>query len=174
MTKEWQAYFAAITAITDRVCTEHLNDEYAELTRQAIAAQCRKRPSPLARGQMQVWACGIVYALGQVNFLSDRSSEPCVTSAELCPLFDVAGSTAASKARFVRKALKMRHFDLTWTLPSQMANNPGVASPSESLSGTPDLCRRPPAAEPRAQVSHRVDRLRAVGHLAVRCQDADV
>ena len=122
--KAWGAYFAAITAITDRVCTEHLNDEYAELARQAIAALCRKRPSPLARGSVQVWACAVVYALGQVNFLSDRSGEPHMAMAELCAVFDVSGSTGANKARVVRDALKMGQFDLTWTLPSQVANNP--------------------------------------------------
>ena len=37
---------------------------------------CRKRPSPFASGQPRTWACGIIYVLGQLNFLSDKSSRP--------------------------------------------------------------------------------------------------
>ena len=124
--KGWEEYFASICALTDRVCAEHLNDEYAELARQAIAALCRKRPSPLARGRMQVWACAVLYALGQVNFLTDPSGEPSMAMADLCAIFEVASSTGANKAKLVRDALKMRQFDPAWTLPCQMANNPFV------------------------------------------------
>ena len=48
--KGWEAFYAGLTGMTDRFCTEHLNDEYADLARSAIAALCRKRPSPLAGG----------------------------------------------------------------------------------------------------------------------------
>ena len=40
------------------------------------AALTRKRPSPLESRRARSWAAGIVYALGQVNFLSDDSREP--------------------------------------------------------------------------------------------------
>jgi hypothetical protein len=40
---------AEVAAITDRVCAEHLDDEYAVLCRKATAALARKRPSPLLR-----------------------------------------------------------------------------------------------------------------------------
>jgi hypothetical protein len=68
--------YEAITAITNAFCDTHLNAEYAQHSRQLAAALSRKRPSPLLRGKVATWACGIVYALGSVNFLGDRSSEP--------------------------------------------------------------------------------------------------
>ena len=41
------------------------------------AALYRKRPSPLASGQVRCsWACDIVYVLGQVGSLSDKSIQP--------------------------------------------------------------------------------------------------
>ena len=46
------------------------------------AALCRKRPSPLASGQPRTWACGIVYVLGQINFLTDPSTQPFMTTAD--------------------------------------------------------------------------------------------
>ena len=61
--KPMQPTFTAIVALTDAFCRAHLDEEYAQLARQATAALCRKRPSPLATGNLKTWACGIVYAL---------------------------------------------------------------------------------------------------------------
>jgi len=122
--KDWQGYYAAITAITDDVCHRHLNAEYAELARQAIAALCRKRPSPLSSGHKQVWACAVVYALGQVNFLSDKNSSPSMTMAQLAEAFGVAGSTAANKAKIVRGHLRMHLTQAQWMLPGLAHDNP--------------------------------------------------
>ena len=44
------------------------------------AALYRKRPSPLASGQVRCsWACDIVYVLGQVSSLSAKSIQPVMT-----------------------------------------------------------------------------------------------
>jgi hypothetical protein len=68
-----QATYAGIVKLTNAFCQEYLNDEYAALCRSLAAALARKRPSPLMRGQLEIWACAIVYALGTVNFLFDPS-----------------------------------------------------------------------------------------------------
>ena len=81
--KNMQARYEQIVALTDEFCHRHLNDEYRELAQYMAAALCRKRPSPVASGQVRSWACGIIYALGQVNFLSDKSFEPYLTMADL-------------------------------------------------------------------------------------------
>lgn len=81
--KPMQSRFDAVAALTDPFCREHLTDEYAQLARQAAAALCRKRPSPLMQGRMNTWACGILYASGSVNFLFDRSQAPYLPAAEL-------------------------------------------------------------------------------------------
>src|ERR671933_2916048 len=91
--KSMQATYEAITALTDAFCREHLNEDYRELARRMTAALCRKRPSPLASGQPRTWACGILYVLGQVNFLSDRSTPPFMATADLCARFGVGQST---------------------------------------------------------------------------------
>jgi Domain of unknown function (DUF6398) len=121
--KKMQPFYDAILALTDQVCREHLNDEYAALSRTAAAALSRKRPSPLERGKPESWACGIVYALGQVNFLFDRSQTPYVSAQDLAALFGVSQQTAGGKAKQVRDLLKMHHFDWTWMLPSLQANS---------------------------------------------------
>jgi hypothetical protein len=85
-----------------------------------LAALSRKRPSPLTRGRAEVWACAVVYALGQMNFLSDRSRKPHMASEDLCRLFGVAPSTATNKAKQVRELLGMGTFDHRWMLPEHL------------------------------------------------------
>jgi hypothetical protein len=45
----------ALVALTDAFCRAHLDEEYAQLARQVTAALCRKRPSPLATGNLKTW-----------------------------------------------------------------------------------------------------------------------
>jgi hypothetical protein len=116
--------YDGLTEMTDSFCAAHLNEEYAELSRLAIAALCRKRPTPLTSGAPQTWACAVVYALGQINCLTDRTAKPYMAMADICAEFGVASSTAAAKAKLVRKALGASQFDPTWMLPSRAAAMP--------------------------------------------------
>ncbi len=100
--KAFGEIYAVITTITDTFCRERLNEEYGELARFATAALCRKRPSPLSRGKPKTWACGVLYALGQVNFLPDKSFEPHMSLGELCELMGVGKSTGPAKAKVDR------------------------------------------------------------------------
>ena len=82
--------YEAVTGITDEFCHEHLNEEYADLCRKMAAALSRKRTSPLESGRAKSWAAGIVYALGRVNFLFDKSQEPYMSAGELCEKIGVS------------------------------------------------------------------------------------
>ena len=114
--KAMQATYDAVVVLTDAFCRDHLNDEYRDLARAMTAALCRKRPSPLASGQPRTWACGIIYVLGQLNFLSDKASQPYMTMAEVCAAFSVGQSTASAKARAISDALHTNRMDPTWML----------------------------------------------------------
>jgi hypothetical protein len=122
--KPMQATFDAIVTLTDAFCRAHLDEEYAQLARQATAALCRKRPSPLATGHLKTWACGIVYALGSVNFLFDKSQTPSMRAADLCAACGISQSTGSAKAKVVRDALGMGPMDPQWYRPSKMEDNP--------------------------------------------------
>jgi hypothetical protein len=115
-----------IVGLTDDVCDRHLNSEYRDLARAMAAALCRKRPSPVVSGQPRTWACGIVYVLGRINFLDDKSFSPHMTTAELCAAFEVGESTVHAKARVIERAIEARPFDPRWTLPSLFEKNPLV------------------------------------------------
>jgi hypothetical protein len=125
--KNMQAWYDQIVALTDEFSRQHLNEEYRELAQYMAAALCRKRQSPVVSGQVHSWACGIIYALGQVNFLSDKATQPYMTMADVCAAFGVSPSTGGAKARAIADALKLPPaFDPEWTLPSMMDKNPLV------------------------------------------------
>ena len=124
--KPMQEKFDAIIALTDAFCRAHLDEEYAQLARQATAALCRKRPSPLATGNLKTWACGIVYALGSANFLFDKSQQPTMRATDLCAGFGVSQSTGSARAKVVRDALGMGQMDPQWYRPSKMGDIPLV------------------------------------------------
>ena len=109
-----QPIYDEITKQTDAVCSEHLDEEYAKLARKMTAALARKRPSPLERGRKDVWAAAIVYSLGNVNFLFDKTQVPHMKADELADLFGVSQKTAANKARQIKDILKMSQMDPKW------------------------------------------------------------
>ena len=121
---QMQHRFDVVVEVTDKFCNEHLNEEYAQLARHAAASLCRKRPSPLAQGRADTWACGIVYALGIVNFLFDKSKEPYMNAADLCAGFGVGKSTGSAKSKAVSNALGMFQLHPDWCLPSMLGENP--------------------------------------------------
>jgi Domain of unknown function (DUF6398) len=87
-------------------------------SRDASPVLCRKRPSPLASGQRRTWACSIIYVLGQINFLSDKATQPYMAMADVCAAFSVGQSTASAKARVISDALHAHRMDPAWMLPS--------------------------------------------------------
>jgi hypothetical protein len=118
--------YERIVGLTDDVCDRQLNSEYRDLARAMTGALCRKRPSPLTSGQPRTWAGGIVYVLGRINFLGDRSFPPYMTTADLCAAFGVGESTVHAKARVIEKTLRTGAFDPKWALPSLVDSNPLV------------------------------------------------
>ncbi|MBN2433200.1 MAG: hypothetical protein JXQ27_17150 [Acidobacteria bacterium] len=119
-------FYSAIVNLTDAVCNQHLNSEYAELSRRLAATLARKRPSPIIRGKPEIWACAIIYALGTVNFLFDKSQTPHMRADELCAGLGVNQSSGANKAKVIRDMLKMYPLDPNWCLPSRLDDNPVI------------------------------------------------
>src|SRR4029450_4561789 len=101
--KAMLAIYERIVGLTDDVCERQLNSEYRDLARAMTGAL--KRSSPLASGQPPTWGGGIVYVLGRINFLGDRSFPPYMTTADLCAAFGVGESTVHAKARVIENTL---------------------------------------------------------------------
>lgn len=98
----------AIIAVTDAACHEHLDAEYGRIARRLVARLARKRPSPLIRGDVRIWAAGVIYAVGQVNFLFDRTQTPHLTADQLAERLGVVKTTMANKAGLINRTLNIR------------------------------------------------------------------
>ncbi len=118
--------FAAITALIDTFCTQHLNEEYRQMIHHAVGALARKRPSPLLRGKENVWAAAAIHAVGRINFLDDSSQTPYCKPKVIYTFFGIGESTGQNKSKEIRDMLKMGPMSPEWTLPSRLADNPMV------------------------------------------------
>jgi hypothetical protein len=79
---------------------------------------------PFLSGRLEIWAAAVVYALGQVNSLFDKSFEPYVSAAELCKYFGTSQSTTSQKAKIIRDMFKMRYFDEEFSTKRMQKENP--------------------------------------------------
>jgi hypothetical protein len=121
-----QAVFAEITEITSRFCAEHLDEEYARLCVKLAAKLARKRPSPLLRGDRRIWATGIVYAIGRVNFLADPEQRPHLRTDELAGLIGVKQATMANKGRLIMDTLGIGLLEPEYSRSDMLDQNPMV------------------------------------------------
>jgi hypothetical protein len=114
----------AIIDITDGACHEHLDDEYGQLARRLVARLARKRPSPLARGDARIWAAGVVYAIGQINFLFDPTHTPHLTAKQLAERLGVVHTTMANKAGLINRMLDIGMFEPELTRLGMLEQHP--------------------------------------------------
>ena len=122
--KEMQARFEEITQLIDAFCHAYLNEEYRQISRELTATLCRKRPSPLVRGKATTWACGIIHALGMVNFLFDSSQTPHIAASQIWEHFQLSSSTMQAKSKQIRDLMGMYPLDPDWSIPSMVDENP--------------------------------------------------
>ena len=124
VSNQMQPRFEEITRLTDAFSDTYLNAEWKTLCRQLTATLCRKRPSPVLTGKANVWAAGIVHALGMVNFLFDPSQTPHVKSPQIPEYFKTSHSTVQAKSKQIRDLLGMYQLSPEWSLPSRLDRNP--------------------------------------------------
>ncbi|RCV65501.1 hypothetical protein C5S53_03410 [Methanophagales archaeon] len=98
-----------LISLTIEFCEQHLGDEYEQLCEKLIRKMSRKRNVPYLAGRIEIWAAAVIYALGQINFLFDRSFEPYATHDDICDHFGTKKSTTSQKAKFIRDMFKMRY-----------------------------------------------------------------
>ena len=124
--KAMQTKYDEIAAIVEPYCDNYLDEEYKVLCLHALEKLCRKRPSPLMSGRAKTWAAGIIYAIGQNNWIFDKDQPIHMTATELVEPLGVSKNTASSKAAEIRKSLKIDLFSAEWTLQTQIEKNPMI------------------------------------------------
>lgn len=113
-----------IIRLTDGFCIEHLDGEYGELCRKLIGELARKRPWPFLRGDLRIWAGAIIYTIGSVNFLFDKTQRPHLTADQLSQRLGLPKSTLSAKARRIQELLNIVPFEPRYCRQALLADNP--------------------------------------------------
>jgi len=120
-----RAVFAEIMDLVDSFCLRCLNDEYLDVCRNMAGALCRTR-TDFGRTRPEVWASGIVHAVGWVNFLFDPYQKPHIEARDIAKAFGVSQSTMTARSRVIRDKLRLIQLDPDWCVSSLMQDNPFV------------------------------------------------
>lgn len=100
-----------IIELVSSFCDDELNEEYKDLCVNLVKKLGRKHDVPFKRGKLEIWASAVVYAIGQINFLFDKSFEPYKTPDDICSYFNTKKSTVSNKAHDIREMCDLGHFD---------------------------------------------------------------
>ncbi|GHU75346.1 hypothetical protein FACS189413_19860 [Bacteroidia bacterium] len=113
-----------IIQLAKSFCDAKLNEEYAVLAEKLVCKLGRKRNIPFIAGQSSIWAAAVIHALGSINFLFDKSSEPHATLDDINDFFGTKKSTTGNKSKEIRNLLKLGYWDKEFSTGSMMTNNP--------------------------------------------------
>jgi hypothetical protein len=113
-----------IIKLTTEFCGRYLDDDYAQLCKKLVLKMGRKRVVPFVAGRTTIWAGAVIYALGQINFLFDRSQKPYVAQADIAEHFGTTTTTLGQKAKAIRDLFKLRYWDPEFSTSASRASNP--------------------------------------------------
>jgi hypothetical protein len=113
-----------IIDLVGEFCSKKLDKEYFELAERLIQKLGRKKMSPLTTGQPQIWAAAIIHALGTINFLFDKSSEPYASVDDINAYFGTNKTTTGNKSKYIRDLFKLRHWDDEFSTTGMQDSNP--------------------------------------------------
>ncbi|WP_127583532.1 DUF6398 domain-containing protein [Paenibacillus koleovorans] len=105
-------------------CEKYLDEEYEQLSCSMVEKLGRKRAVPFMSGKLEVWASGIIHAIGTVNFAFDKSFAPYISVHDICDYFGTAQSTTTQKSKTIRDMFKMSYFGGEFATQSSRRSNP--------------------------------------------------
>jgi len=136
-----------VKSLYQSYCKEHLDNEYLKLCDKVNNDLLSVDADVFKRGKSNIWAAAMVWAVGSVNFLGDRSSEPYASLKDICDHFEANTSTVGQKAGMIREWLDMDYFNeeyvrsdssLVKMLDSLVMTEDGFIVPREMVEGGED------------------------------------
>lgn len=110
--------------MTGMFCSQKLDDDYFKLSEKLIKKMGRKRDVPFKRGKLEIWAAAVIYTIGSINFLFDKSFEPFIKSEEISDFFGTKNATVSNKAGQIRKMFNLTMFDNEFATEHMNESNP--------------------------------------------------
>ncbi len=114
----------ALIEMTAAFSSARLDEEYRDLCERVIRKMTRKRSVPFLRGRPEIWAAAVVYAVGQINFLFDKSFEPYVTASAICDHFGAKKSSVSQKAKAIRDMFKLDYWNPEFSTSRMLERSP--------------------------------------------------
>ena len=87
---------------------EYLDGEYKELGIKLADRLAQTEGISFKDDTAENWACAIIFAVGQLNFLFERISDPYVTRDGLCHHFSASRTRITNKAKDIRRRLELK------------------------------------------------------------------
>ena len=110
--------------LTGTFCSQKLDDDYFQLCEKLVKKLGRKRDVPFKRGKIEIWAAAVVYAIGSINFLFDKSFEPYLTPEQISEQFGTNNSTVSNKAKQIKDMFDIWHFNPEFSTQRMTESNP--------------------------------------------------
>ncbi len=105
-------------------CVQKLSDEYFVLAGKLLKMLAEIEPSPFEKGQPQIWAAGIIQALGSINWMFDRDNPHYTPAKEINAFFGTKSSTVSQKASLIKDLLDLDRGDPDLSTQHTRANDP--------------------------------------------------
>ncbi|MFO7897160.1 MAG: DUF6398 domain-containing protein [Candidatus Cloacimonadales bacterium] len=127
--------------MTGEFCVQKLDDDYSHLCEKLVKKLGKKIDVPFQRGRLEIWAAAVVYAIGSINFLFDKSFEPYMTAEQISEYFGTKKTTVSNKAKQIKDMFNLWYLSPEFSTQKMIANNPfnnmvvvdGLTIPLESL-----------------------------------------
>ncbi|MCK4465538.1 MAG: hypothetical protein KAU83_07490 [Bacteroidales bacterium] len=110
--------------LTGTFCAQKLDDDYFQLCKKLVKKLGRKRDVPFKRGKIEIWAAAVIYSIGSINFLFDKSFEPYMTAEQISEYFGTKNSTVSNKARQIKDMFDLWHFSPEFSTQRMTESNP--------------------------------------------------
>ena len=104
-------------------CAQELDDEYYQLCEKLVKKLGIKRDVPFKWGRLEIWAAAIVYAIGSINSLFDKSFKPYITPEQICEYFGTKDSTVSNRARQIKRMFDLSHFNPEFSTQKMITDN---------------------------------------------------
>jgi hypothetical protein len=112
-----------IVDLVTSFCHEKLDEEYIDLCSDLMEEYDAVEENVFHRGKPEIWASAIIYAIGSINFLFDKNTEPYVSIDDITNYFGTKKSTITNKGRVIKDDLDIFIFDPDFSREEILENN---------------------------------------------------
>ena len=114
----------AINEMISEFCDKYMTDEVKDL---CLKLSEKLPDDVILKGDSESWACGVIFAICQLNFLFEKELYPHVDRAKLCCYFNKTQQKMTLKARDIRRMFELKlgdkefstEFVLTMDIPER-------------------------------------------------------